>query len=101
MSFSFNPQSRLRVCKLSDKQSVQTISDLAITPSIMADMVDKGIPVSSQALSGQYFDGVENPNWDLPIDQKRGVDVAEVWNAQLDSRQNVRSHIVSKPADHV
>lgn len=78
-----------RVCSIPKVQTIPTQSDLAITPAVMAEMVDRGLPVSSQSVSGMFNDGVENPSWDLPIDLRRGVDVAEVWNAQRDARQNV------------
>lgn len=42
------------------------------------------------------FDGVNNPSWDLPIDQKRGVDVAEVWQAQRTARKVITSKVVVK-----
>lgn len=71
------------------EQSVPTQPDLAITPAVMAEMVDSGIPVSSQSISGVFDDGVPNPSWDIPIDLKRGVDVAEVWQAQRDARSHV------------
>lgn len=71
-------------------------SDLAITPSKMAQLVDQGIPVSSSLLSGVFNDGVENPSWDLPIDQKRGVDVAEVWQAQRTARKNITNNVKLK-----
>ena len=77
-------------------QSVPTENNLAITPAVMAEMVDRGVPVSSQSLSGSFFDGVENPSWDIPIDLKRGVDVAEVWCAQKSARKNITSHVELK-----
>lgn len=70
--------------------------NLAITPSRMAELVDQGIPVSSSIISGMAFDGVNNPSWDLPIDQKRGVDVAEVWQAQRSARKIITSKVVVK-----
>lgn len=76
--------------------TIEVIPNLAITPSKMAELVDQGIPVSSSMLSGMAYDGVDNPSWDIPIDQKRGVDIAEVWQVQKTSRKNITSKVVNK-----
>lgn len=70
--------------------------NLAITPAKMAELVDSGIPVSSSLLSGNFNDGVTNPSWDIPIDERRGVDVAQVWNAQRQSRKNITHNVITK-----
>lgn len=76
--------------------TIDVIPNLAITPSKMAELVDQGIPVSSSMLSGMAYDGVDNPSWDIPVDQKRGVDIAEVWQVQKTARKNITSKVVSK-----
>lgn len=80
----------------SQKCTIPTQENLAITPARMAEMVDNGIPVSSNVLSGNYDDGVPSPAWDIPIDRKRGVDVAEVWQAQKTARKTITSNVVTK-----
>lgn len=70
---------------------INTQSGLAITPARMAEMVNQGIPVSTDNASGQFYDGVPMPSFDIPVDQKRGVDMAQIWQAQ----QSARSHIVT------
>lgn len=85
-----------RTCSISSNVVIPVQPNLAITPSQMAVLVDDGIPVSSSLLSGSFNDGVSNPSWDIPIDLRRGVDVAEVWNAQRSSRNNITSKVTSK-----
>lgn len=84
-----------KVCKISSKVDIPVQSNLAITPAKMAELVDSGIPVSSSILGASHFDGVSNPSWDLPIDQIRGVDIAQVWQTQLDSRKSITKNVVS------
>lgn len=83
-------------CHISESCDIVTQPNLAITPSQMAKLVDDGIPVSSSMLSGVFNDGVSNPSWDLPIDQMRGVDVAQVWNYQKDARSLITSKVSVK-----
>lgn len=95
MSFTYNPIDNY--CFSCPKDvSVAVQNDLAITPSRMAEMVDSGIPVSTSNLNGTFFDGVNNPSWDMPIDLKRGVDVAAVWNAQKSARKNISNNVQVK-----
>lgn len=96
MSFNRKYLTFGNVCTIPNELPIVVQPNLAITPSRMAELVDEGIPVSSSLMSGFFNDGVENPSWDLPIDQRRGVDVAEVWNAQRDARNNITSKVELK-----
>lgn len=98
MSFQCKYRKFGTVCRISSECDIITRPNLAITPSQMAKLVDDGIPVSSSMLSGAFNDGVQNPSWDLPIDQRRGVDVAQVWNVQRDARRAITSKVVTKNA---
>lgn len=91
MSFQSKYRKFGRVCSIPERVHIPVQDNLAITPSKMAELVDQGIPVSSSVLSGMADDGIANPSWDLPIDQRRGIDVAEVWCAQREARNNITS----------
>lgn len=93
MSFQRKYMSFGKICTLSQDLHIPVQDNLAITPSKMAELVDQGIPVSASLLSGVADDGIANPSWDLPIDQRRGVDVAEVWCAQRSARENITSKV--------
>lgn len=64
---------------------------LALTPSQMQNMSERGIPVSSQNLEGVYYDGDTRPSWDVPLDQQRGVDVATMWQRRKDIAAKLRN----------
>lgn len=71
---------------------INTQSGLAITPARMAEMVNQGIPVSTDNASGQFYDGIPMPSFDIPIDQKRGVDMAQIWQAQKSARSHISNN---------
>lgn len=65
----------------------------ALTPAQIADYTAKGIAVSSS--QNLVFDeGVPNPG-PLPLEQRRGIDVADVWNASKTSSKKLKSAIKS------
>ena len=63
---------------------------LSITPAQMMKMAEHGIPVSASN-EGMFNDGVENPDWNVPIDRCRGVDPAQLRQASKDIRNKVKS----------
>lgn len=96
MSFNSKYLTFGKSCKVSDEMPLPVHNDLAITPAKMSELVEQGIPVSSAVLSMQGNDGVANPDWDLPIDLRRGVDIASVWDAQKSARNNITNKVVVK-----
>lgn len=64
---------------------------LAVTPSQMQRMAERGIPVTSQNLEGMFYDGDTRPSWDVPLDMQRGVDVATLWETRKDIRNKLRA----------
>lgn len=80
-----------RVCSCGyskDDEKVQ--SGLSVTPSEMMKLAERGIPVSSQSLSS-FYDGESNPSWDMPLEQRRGIDMAALWQEGKDIRQKLKS----------
>lgn len=66
-------------------------NDLAVTPTQMYDMMQKGIPISTQNLSDDmFYDGDTNPDFALPLDMKRGIDVADCWEASMDIKSRAK-----------
>lgn len=65
-------------------------SGLSVTPSEMMKLAERGIPVSSQSLSS-FYDGESNPSWDLPLEQRRGIDMAALWQEGKDIRQKLKN----------
>lgn len=65
----------------------------ALTPAQIADYTAKGIAVSSS--QNLVFDeGVPNPG-PLPLEQRRGIDVADVWNVSKTASKKLKSAIKS------
>lgn len=62
---------------------------LSYTPSQMAKMAEQGIPISNvgaQVLAGQEQ---YNDTWDIPLNDIRRVDMADVWNVQQSARRKI------------
>lgn len=69
---------------------IPVVPDLAITPSQMLSMAEKGLPISNQSLASEYFDGDVNIGWEVPLDRQRNVDVNEMWNKERDVRKAMK-----------
>lgn len=63
---------------------------LAYTPSQIAALTARGLPVNSLNTQSAYFDGSENASSFIPSDQKRHVDVADLWEEQQTIREKAR-----------
>lgn len=66
-------------------------SGLAYTPADMQRMATKGISINSMNMEGSYYYEAQSKSWDIPIADRRGVDPADIWNAQMSARDNLRS----------
>lgn len=74
---------RYSVCKrLPYEKPVQ--NGLSLTPSQIADMVSRGVPVSTSNLVGT-FDTL--PDGSVPREYHRGVSLNDLWNERLDARR--------------
>lgn len=66
--------------------------NLAITPADAYEMAKQGIPISSQNRADVIFtETTSNIPAELDIMDQRGVDIADVWEAQMISRQRVKN----------
>lgn len=65
----------------------------ALTPAQIADYTAKGIAVSSSQ-NLVFDDGVPNPG-PVPLEQRRGIDVADVWNSSKTASKKLKSAIKS------
>lgn len=87
-----------RVAHIVDDGFEKVVPGLSVSPSQMALMAEKGIPITAQ-LSDAFVDGVSNPPFDIPIEDRRGIDVNAVWNAQKDARKRIiAAHKADKQA---
>lgn len=80
-------------CSNITKPFVYTEQNIAITPSDIQSMVERGIPVSTTNLPS-FIDGTINPSFDVPIELRRGVDVVDVWDtSQTAKRTLIDAHL--------
>lgn len=77
-----------RTAHIIDNGFEKTVSGLALTPSQISKMSEKGLAVSAQ-ISQTFVDGVSNPSFDIPVEERRGVDPVDVWDASQTSRKRI------------
>lgn len=65
----------------------------ALTPAQIGEYTAKGIAVSS-SLNLVFDEGSPNPP-SLPLEQRRGIDVSDVWNASQTATKKLKSAIKS------
>lgn len=76
-----------------DKDSLKVQSHLTLTPAQMYGMALQGKPISSFQLPEENFDlGVadEAENIHVPREEKRGVDVNDLWQESQDIETNFK-----------
>lgn len=64
-------------------------SHLAMTPAEMLELQQKGVPISSQTVGATYDDGYRTLDFEPPLDQQRGIDIADLWETAQDVRKKV------------
>lgn len=85
VSTSFRPAR----CHLQDGE-VCTQPGLAVTPSEMLEMAEAGIPINSVNAESFYDDGRRSAGVEPPIDRRRGVDIGDIWENDMDIRKKMR-----------
>lgn len=63
---------------------------LALTPSEILKMAENGIPASS-ANNPNLIDGTPDNNWVVPLEERRGIDMNDLWNERQDIKQRLSS----------
>ena len=78
---NINKPTRFANCQVGiNENKVQ--SGLALTPSQMYTLAQQGKPISANILPDDNFDdGQPHCTYELPLDQQRGIDVTDMWNA--------------------
>lgn len=97
MKHSFVNKLKARPCKVcycsSESAFQPTQNGLALTPSDVKRCVDSGIPVTT-ANANMFIEGVENPSTNLPVDELRGCDIVDAWEASRSAKSKlVRAHL--------
>ena len=63
---------------------------LAVTPSQVLKMAEAGLPVSAQ-LQYQMVEGHTGSDWNLGIEERRGIDMAQVWQESKSARKRLKA----------
>lgn len=71
-----------------DEKPVQ--NGLALTPADLARMTANGIPISTQNLETMYSEGSLELTYDVPLDQQRGIDAADLFQAAETAKKNLK-----------
>lgn len=91
----FRPFNRYRTTYARIEQgSVEVKQNQAITPAQIADLTAHGMAVSSSN-NLQFEEGVANPG-PVPLEQLRGIDVVDVWDASMTASKKLRSFAKSQ-----
>lgn len=71
---------------------------LAVTPAQALKMAEAGLPISSQ-MQFQMVDGHTGSDWSLGVEERRGVDMATVWQESKSARKRLKSGAAAAVAD--
>lgn len=77
-----------RTCRHENDPVVQ--NGLAVTPSQMADLASRGIPISTQNAASFTSNDVGRFDFDVPMEHTRGIDMAEMWQKREDVKSKFR-----------
>lgn len=68
----------------SDETIVQP--GLAVTPAQALVLAEKGLPVSAH-MNSQMIDGHTHSDWNVPLEEQRGIDIAQMWQESRNIRR--------------
>lgn len=67
------------------------------SPAQAMKLVEQGVPISTHnANADLFFDGDDNPSFDIPLDRQRNADINDMWNEMHDVNKRVGDFINSK-----
>lgn len=66
-------------------------NNLSVTPSDMLTNSKLGVPISSQVDTSNFYDG--DTSFSMSIDPmlRRGVDIVDAWNSEMDAKSRLES----------
>lgn len=83
---------KFATCLCDDDES--TVQDnLSLTPHQMWELTKRGTPISTSNVAMSYVDGIPNPDWDIPIESQRGIDLNDLWTARQEFKAKLRNNI--------
>lgn len=88
-TFSTVATTKVATCYQEDGKP-KTKSGLAYTPAQMNEMMQRGIPVTNKNLENKFFDGDTATHFNVDLMRQRGVDIADVWQAEQEAKQRFK-----------
>lgn len=82
--------------RFDDEEIVQ--NGLAVTPSQMLELAQKGVPISPNNLGLGFEEGVSDLDFEPPLNYRRGVDLGDLFEAREDVKSKVKK-AVSNPSN--
>lgn len=83
-----NKKSIFATCKRK-KGELAVHGNLAYTPAEMFELWKQGVPISNDNMGTPTFEP-DQTIWQVPIERQRGVDVADVWQAQQTAKKRLK-----------
>lgn len=81
-----------RLCKLPPIEEDKLVQNsLAVTPAQMWELQKQGIPISAQSSGLAYDDGEYKVDWDVPLEHRRGIDPADIWESERTIQSKVNT----------
>lgn len=68
----------------------QVENGLAMTPSQMYDMAQRGLPITTQNLGITYDEGYSALDFNPPLEHRRGIDFGDLYEARFDAKSKMR-----------
>lgn len=80
-----------KLCNCKRQPFEQPVIDgLSISPYQMMEMAKEGTPISTSNLGLTFDEGFSELDFQPDLEHRRGVDIADMWNAQQDFKSKVR-----------
>ena len=65
-------------------------SGLSVTPAQVLKMAEQGIPISAQ-MNTALSDGHTGSDFNIPLEERRGIDMADIWQQEMTSRKKLKN----------
>ena len=80
----------LKNCKLSPEEPIVQ-NGLAVTPSQMMELTNRGVPISPSNLGVIYDEGTSNLDFEPTMENLRGIDITDMWEHREDVKHKMKS----------
>ena len=78
--------------RCSDDERKVAPKSVVMTPQQALDMQSQGVPISTQMANADlFYEGDENSDF-VPLDRRRGVDIADIYNEVEDIHNRFSGH---------